>query len=55
MSLAYNSMATRERPLCKKCGEPMMLARVTPTTETIDEITYDCRGCNVSETVLKQR
>ena len=38
-----------------KCGKQMMLARVTPKTPRIDEVTYDCRECNISETVLTQR
>ena len=29
-----------------------MLAQVTPKTPRIDEFTYDCRACNVSEAVL---
>ena len=55
MSLASNSMSTRVRPQCGKCSTPMMLARVTPKTPSIDEVTYDCRECNTSETVLQQR
>ena len=55
MSLASYSMTTRERLLCHTCRKQMMLAWVTPKTPRIDEVTYDCRACNVSETVLTQR
>ena len=55
MPLASNSMTTLERLRCHRCGKQMMLARVTPKTHRIDEVTYDCRECNVSETVLTQR
>ena len=41
--------------LCHTCRKQMMLARVTPKTPGIDEVTYDCRACNVSEDVLTQR
>ena len=54
MSLASNSMTAHERLLCHTCGKQMMLARVTPQTPRIDEVTYDCRACNVSEAVLTQ-
>jgi len=55
MPLASNSMTTLERLRCHRCGKQMMLARVTPKTPGIDEVTYDCRACNVSEPVLMQR
>ena len=55
MQLASNSMTTLERLRCHMCGKQMMLARVTPKTPRIDEVTYDCRECSISETVLTQR
>jgi C4-type Zn-finger protein len=55
MPLVANSMTTLERLRCHWCGKQMMLARVTPKTPRIDEVTYDCRECNISETVLTRR
>ncbi len=55
MPFASNFMTTLERLLCHKRGKQMMLAQVTPKTPHIDEVTYDCRVCRISETVLTQR
>lgn len=50
-----NPFASGARPLCIKCGTPMMLARISPNAPGIDEVTYDCRGCDISETILTKR
>ena len=60
MSLASDTISLRERPLrvrpaCPKCKKTMMMARISPVSPGIDEVTYDCRACNNSETVLEKR
>ncbi len=50
-----NTIASQIRPSCPKCRTVMMLARVTPNVPGIDEVTYDCRVCNIKETVLVKR
>ena len=60
MSIASDSISLsvrplRVRPACPKCKKTMMLARISPVSPGIDEVTYDCRVCNNSETVLEMR
>ncbi len=60
MSLASDTISLREfplrvRPACPKCGKTMMLARIDPNSPGLDEVTYDCRVCNNSETIMEKR
>jgi hypothetical protein len=41
-----------ERPSCPKCGARMMLARIEPDEPNHDKRTFECSGCQNSESVV---
>jgi hypothetical protein len=44
--------AAYERPPCSTCGTTMMLARIETEIRDHDKRTFECSGCNHTETIV---
>ena len=44
-----------DRPDCPKCGTKMMLARVEPDEPGQEKRTFECPGCNYSNSAVIKR
>ncbi|MBR1229606.1 response regulator [Bradyrhizobium sp. AUGA SZCCT0176] len=47
---AEPSLIPIERPRCPKCSNRMMLARISPASESYDSRTFECTKCDHTQT-----